>query len=301
MIHPDLEIRKEHGCPNGCRTKIVRRGFYRRKSSSKPTQRLVCRGCNKGFSTATGGAFYHHKKRHLGPTVFKLLTGGFSQRRIALDLRINRKTVVRKFVWLGNWSNILLELSNESFPKPETVLFDDLETYCHTKLKPLVLGVIVEEKSRRILGSVITEAPHKNPILRRISEEKYGPRKDRRHVGREALFSKVKHALPDDVIIKTDMHTHYPVNIRRHFPKAKHLAFKSKRATVAGLGELKERGRDPLFGINHVNAMLRANINRLFPKTWCTTKKPDRLAIHVAIYTLRHNFELIGAGKSSRR
>ncbi len=39
--------------------------------------------------------------------------------------------------------------------------------------------------------------------------------------------------------------------------------------------------------------MLRANLNRLFRKTWNTTKKLERLNYHLAIYSWYHNFKLI--------
>jgi len=47
---------------------------------------------------------------------------------------------------------------------------------------------------------------------------------------------------------------------------------------------IKKVGIDPLFGINHTLAMLRANISRLVRKTWCTTKKINQLANQLAIY-----------------
>ena len=62
---------------------------------------------------------------------------------------------------------------------------------------------------------------------------------------------------------------------------------------MVGQGELKKIGKDPLFSLNHTAAMLRANINRLFRRTWRTTKKPERLADHIALYVWYHNSELI--------
>ena len=55
------------------------------------------------------------------------------------------------------------------------------------------------------------------------------------------------------------------------------------------LDNFKKVKFDPLFSLNHTFAMLRANVNRLFRKTWCTTKKPQRLADHLALYALYHN------------
>jgi hypothetical protein len=41
--------------------------------------------------------------------------------------------------------------------------------------------------------------------------------------------------------------------------------------------------------------MLRANINRLFRRTWCTTKKPECLRQHIAVYVEFHNTVLLKA------
>ena len=60
-----------------------------------------------------------------------------------------------------------------------------------------------------------------------------------------------------------------------------------------GQGELKKIGFDPLFDLNHTAAMIRANINRLFRRTWCTTKRADRLEAHLELYVQYHNRELI--------
>jgi hypothetical protein len=60
-----------------------------------------------------------------------------------------------------------------------------------------------------------------------------------------------------------------------------------------GQGELKAGGFDPLFSLNHSFAMARANMNRLFRRSWCTNKLPQRLALHFAMYALYHNLILI--------
>ena len=61
---------------------------------------------------------------------------------------------------------------------------------------------------------------------------------------------------------------------------------KGEKAAITGQGELKKKQRDPLFSINHTLAMLRANINRLVRRTWCTTK------IYMDVHnTLVHNLK----------
>jgi hypothetical protein len=80
--------------------------------------------------------------------------------------------------------------------------------------------------------------------------------------------------------------------LRKHFPKATHIQTKGRKSSVTGQGELKKVFYDPLFSLNHTCAMMRAHICRLIRKTWCTTKDPDRLADHIAIYVNYHNREL---------
>jgi hypothetical protein len=46
--------------------------------------------------------------------------------------------------------------------------------------------------------------------------------------------------------------------------------------------------------------MLRANINRLFRRTWCTTKKMACLEQHVAIYMDFHNTLLLNPKGNSK-
>jgi hypothetical protein len=129
--------------------------------------------------------------------------------------------------------------------------------------------------------------------LASASRKKYGRRKDERPKKRNELFIEIKSLLEDDVLIGSDESPHYTVDVKRHFPNANHQRFKGKRGSLGGQGELKKTVYDPIFTLNHTFAMLRANINRLIRKTWCTTKKKERLDLHIAIYVLRHNLVLI--------
>ena len=72
---------------------------------------------------------------------------------------------------------------------------------------------------------------------------------------------------------------------------------KGRRGCVVGQGELKAIGFDPIFAFNHTAAMLRANMNRLFRRTWCTTKTIRGLEDHLALYVKYHNEELLNLKK----
>ena len=70
----------------------------------------------------------------------------------------------------------------------------------------------------------------------------------------------------------SDKHPYYKPVLPFFYPDVTYKQIKGSKGCVAGQGELKKRGKDPLFYINHTLAMLRANVNRLIRKTWCTTK-----------------------------
>lgn len=279
-------------CPFGCRTEAVRRGHYFRSSDRAFVQRYQCRCCSRSFSEASLGPCYRQKKRQLNGMIIQLLCGGFSQRRSAMVLRINRKTVVRTFCLLGQLAEQSLVAFNLQRPRVEHMQFDDLETFEHSKLKPLSVTMAVEHRTRRILGFQVSEMPAKG-LLTRQALKKYGKRKDGRAKARRMLFQQMKPILVENAVISSDQNPHYTQDVARYFPGCSHEVFKGRRGCVVGQGELKGGGYDPLFSLNHTYAMLRANINRLFRRTWCTTKKRERLGYHIALYSMYHNHLLI--------
>lgn len=273
-------------------TWIVRFGQFKRKSDQTTHQRYQCKKCSKTFSLAQFHPCRYQKKRQLNSRIYENIVSGVSLRRLALLLRVNRKTVTRKFIFLGLQAYDYFKLDRLNYPPSEVIEFDDLETFEHTKLKPLSVTMAVESGSRRILGFSVARMPAKGLLVQK-SLKKYGPRDDERKIQRGILFAQIKEHLHSSCIIKSDQNPHYTNYVKSFFPKSEHICFKGRRGCVVGQGELKATGRDPLFSLNHSFAMLRANINRLFRRTWNTTKKPERLALHIAMYCLFHNKVLI--------
>ena len=75
----------------------------------------------------------------------------------------------------------------------------------------------------------------------------------------------------------------------RYLPGRDYRQYPGGRGAIAGQGELKKKKHDPLFILNHTCAMLRGCINRLIRRTWCTTKRPRRLQMHLDLYVDFHN------------
>lgn len=274
------------------RNLIIRSGFFVRKSDQSKQQRFKCLACNKSFSQARFDFCYRQRKRSLNPKLFQLLVSGVSQRRAALLLKTNRKTIVRRFLFLGRMARYGLELTKPNEALVTEFEFDDLETFEHSKLKPLSVVMAVETSSRRILGFRVARMAAKGLLVKRALK-KYGPRKDYRKKARRDLFKEIKSEVRTGATIKSDMNPHYEKDVREFFPDCEYETFKGRRGCVVGQGELKAGGFDPLFTLNHTFAMFRANVNRLFRRTWNTTKIPERLSVHIGLYVLYHNLYLI--------
>jgi transposase-like protein len=287
-------------CPNfSCefhqrRDHIIKNGSYFRKDDSRKVLRFKCKSCGKRFSAGTTSLEWRQKKRRVNHELFSLLASGVSMRRAAILLKIHRVTVHRKLIYLAKKAR----LEHQNFLKslreiPVSHLqFDDVITTEHTKLKPLSISVAVDAKRRIILGvevSSIGAFGH----LAKISRAKYGKRKNNHPEKLRELFATISHAIDPHVKIDSDEHYRYSDIVKEYFPMANYRQYKGSKACVVGQGELKRLHRDPLFKINHTCAMLRANINRLFRRTWCTTKRPDMLKNHLDIYLHFHNNYLL--------
>lgn len=277
-------------CPK-CNSRCPRSssfGYFKRKFDGKKIQRYRCHHCLATYSDATYQSCYRQKKRRLNPKIRVLLCSNASQRRIARILKISRTTVARKHVFLAEQAKIENQKDFEKLPLITELQFDDLETIEHTKCKPLSVTVAVEKHSRKILGFDVCSMPAKGHLAK-YARKKYGYRPDERHKARNSLFKELARKIATNAIIESDQSPHYPETVKRWCPDAQHITSPGKKGCVAGQGELKKVEFDPLFSINHTLAMLRANINRLIRKTWCTTKDPTRLKDHIEIYVLYHN------------
>jgi len=275
----------------GFRVKI---GQFVRKSDGQRIQRWRCNRCKKNTSDALKSPCYRQNKRHLNSLVAILLCSAVSQRRIALILKISRLTVSRKFEFLCAQAKIKNEqYVSELFSKERVkeIFMDEMEDRVHTKCKPVAIALAVNAE-RKILGVRVSQMRPKNRKLNQISKRKYPKWIPNLENGFESLLLQIRPYLDPEVKIKSDEKYFYSKLIKKVLPKSQHIRFKSRSAVISGQGELKEGGRDPLFQINHTCASLRANINRMIRRTWCTSKKIENLQKHIELYQSFHNLKL---------
>jgi transposase-like protein len=291
MIHPCPHLNCESYKKN---EQVVRFGKFYRQDTSEWVSRFKCKTCLKTFSSATNTLEFRHKKRRINYTLMHLLCSGVSQRRSAKILLVDKKTIARKVNYLAMKAreNHLLFLQQLENAPVLNIQFDDLVTSIHTKLKPVTVTVAIDKSNRAILSATVGVIPAFGKLAG-ISKEKYGKRDNEHRRTLEATFKTLKPMITEETLFESDEHKLYPKVFKQYFNETKLCQFKGMKSTVAGLGELKMRSFDPLFSINHTLAMLRANINRLFRRTWCTSKDIFMLQNHIDIYVNYHNTQLI--------
>ncbi len=269
---------------------VIANGTFFRACDSRRIRRFICRSCGLNFSQSTGSPRYRQKKRRIVEPLYRLMASTVSQRRAARLLGVDKKTVVRYFRFISNECRKREDqrISSYRTDRLKRIQFDDLETLEHTKLKPLSVALAVEPNTRKIIGFQVSRMPAKG-LLAKKSRHKYGPRKDERKMGWNRLLKRLVPLVAPDAEFLSDQNPHYPQVLKMYFPRAHHETTPGGRGAITGQGELKKLAFDPLFALNHTCAMMRANMNRLLRRTWCTTKTIQGLKDHLAIYVDYHN------------
>lgn len=267
-------------CPHCQSTHIQRRGYFYVRILKRYRRRFLCRGCGRTFSTQTNSNTYRQKRPDLNQTVRRLLTNGMSQRQIARVLECSKNTVDQKVTWLAK------HLPQAPLKNAPSVLFiDEMESIEHTKLKPLTLPLAVGD-DYRIYAASVGRIQAKGPLAE-LSRKKYGRRQSEKHLALERLFASLTFQKAPRVV-RTDQSPFYKKLVKRYFPNSIHETF-SSRELVRKKKELlflnqEKKLFDPLFPLNQRCAMLRHDIKRLARRSWCTTKRPDRLETVLRIY-----------------
>jgi hypothetical protein len=173
--------------------------------------------------------------------------------------------------------------------KEKTIIFDEMETFEHTKCKPISIAIAVAASTREVI-SIDAAAMPASGNLAKLSRKRYGIRPDHRRIMMRTVLSDAARLCPNVRILKSDKCTRYPNIVRSIFSNTViHEAHKGRRGCIVGQGELKRGARDPLFSLNHTCAMFRDRIKRLARRTWCTTKKIACLTHLLHLYAWWHN------------
>ncbi len=247
--------------------------------------------CQHTFSQATGHPYCWSRRRDLHEVLPFEVGSAKALRRIGLQYRAARSTVLRAVERVARYLEPILAQQLANNMACGEIYFDEVEDFIHTRWKPVSIAMAIAA-DRSILGLRLAEIPVRGRHSAR-ARAKYGRRPDQRASARMELAKYVQPALKVDVTIKSDKHPAYASLWRKVMPEADHQQFKGRRARRDGYDELKVGGFDPLFVFNHTAAMLRDNIKVLSRKSWCTAKSLRGLERVMIIYQYYHNNYLV--------
>lgn len=264
---------------------MIKKGYFITKWNAQPVPRYQCKACCKCFSSHTFLPTYRQKKPFINRQLFQLYNAATTQRRMAMFLGISRTTFVRKFLFLAR-------LSREEHARrislgsllTSKVQFDEMETFEHTRLKPLGMPLAVCGQTGNIIDVSVATMNAKG-LLAEISVKKYGYRKDTREAEIERVLSTVKRCTTPGAEITCDMKGEYRRFVATCVPQARiRQVPKAKK-----IPEQRRNVDDELFRLNHTAAKIRHDLSRLMRKTWVTTKKAERLQAHLDLYIAYNN------------
>ena len=176
-----------------------------------------------------------------------------------------------------------------------------METYEHTKLKPLSIPIAIRAKTGEIISLQVAEMAAKGHTAKK-SVEKYGPRKDDRNRACSLAIESISKVAKDKITIVCDGRPAYPNLIHKMIPECKIERYINKKLhklpdstdeyvveMQENIESVKRKKFDPLFMLNHVCAKLRADLSRLIRRTWSGTKSMSRLQCHLDLYIAYQN------------
>ncbi len=286
-------------CPNpNCefsvekaRFKYIKRGFFVRHHPFRKVPRYRCCHCGRNFSTSTYKDIVYQKRPDINPQIYKLYCSGMTLNRIAEYLRVARTTVYLKFHFLARQCAFINERALEKMTgKFSEVQFDEMESFEHTRLKPLTiaLAVGVTAEERKILAVSVGSLHYKGP-LSDIALNKYGPRENQSEQVCEEVLARIQHVARDQAVLVTDEKNTYPALLKKYFPNKTHIQVSRDRSETMHERSKRQNKDDRMFWLNFTAASIRHNLSRMHRKVWITTKKTEHLLGHLALYVCYFN------------
>lgn len=266
-------------------------GTYPAACRSHPVPRYRCRTCQRTFSRQTFRFDRHDHRPDLGARLFTLLSSGLGLRQSARNLGCARSTVVRKFRKLGRHLRRFNLALRSALPRDVLRLhFDEFETYEEQRnTRPLTVPMLIATESRYIIWAESAPIRPRGPktekrkkALKR-AEERHGVRHDlsQRAIQRTLARGEFLVSRCERVVLDTDEKTIYPQLARRAFGgRLEHRQTSSR---------LVRDTFNPLFPINHEEALARDLMGRLRRESWLVSKRRRFLDLALQVHMAFRN------------
>jgi len=270
---------------------FVRRGSYRALCRAHPIPRFKCKTCGRGFSRQTFRADYRDHRPSLNVKLLELLASGVGLRQSSRMLGLSRHCTELKARKIARHLRRLNLNLRGPLPQGAVLQLDELETYeGRRNTRPLSVPVLIEAKSRFMIWAESAPIRPRGRMTaareRAIAadEARYGRRRDlsRRSVERTLRRGAELAEGLRTVTLSTDEKSTYPKVARKVFGRARLCHERTN-------SRLPRETWNPLFPINHTEAMARDLMGRLRRDSWLVSKKRRYLDLGLALWMAWRN------------
>jgi transposase-like protein len=266
-------------------------GSYQPKCRSQPVPRFLCRVCGRTFSRQTFRMDFRDHRPDLNPKLFQSLASGLGLRQSSRNLRLSLRCTELKFRKIARHLRRLNLNLRGPLPENSSFQLDEIETYeGRRNTRPLSVPMLIEKKTRFLVwaeSAMIRPRGKMTPARQRAmfeDEQRFGRRRDQ-SIGRlRRTFRRAADLARNlgSVLLETDKKTAYVGLAIEAFGQARllHQRTSSKLArTIA----------NPLFPINHTEAMARDLSGRLRRESWLVSKKRRYLDLGLQVFLAYRN------------
>ncbi len=266
-------------------------GKYQPLCRPHPVQRFRCKSCGRTFSRQTFRMDYRDHRPDLNARLFQSLASGIGLRQSSRNLRLSLRCTEIKFRKIARHLRRLNLNLRTSLPPGSKLQLDELETYEGRRNgRPLSVPVVIETESRYIIwaeSATIRPRGRMTPSRRLAilaDEARFGRRRDRsRRSVRRTLERAASLLRPEQmVLLDTDQKPSYISAAKSVFGRRRLLHRRTS-------GKLPRTAANPLFPINHTEAVARDLTGRLRRQSWLASKKRRYLDLGLQLHMAYRN------------
>jgi transposase-like protein len=280
---------------------FTRRGFYRAACRPHPVPRFRCKTCLRTFSRQTFRADFRDRKPHLNTQVIKYQCSGVGLRQAARMVGLTRNNLEAKARKISrNARRLDLNLKGRAAARgsdtpdaePQEIHFDEFETYeTRRNTRPLSIAVLIESRTRFLVAAMAAPIRPRGTMTKQrlaaiaAEDAAFGRRKDRSDIVCRSAFRRAAKLRPQagSVILLSDEKSTYP----RYLAEA----YRGREVTHLQTPSVMHRDEaNPLFPINHTEALMRDLVGRLRRESWLVSKMRKYLNLQLGLYGAWRNW-----------
>ena len=281
-------------CSNHLEPKVdafLHHGHYHPKCRPHPVPRFRCRACRHTFSRQTFRMDYRDHRPDLNARLFRSIASGLGLRQSSRNLHLSLRCTELKFRKIARHLRRLnLNLRSE-LPGNASFQLDEFETFeGRRNTRPLSVPVLIEKTTQFIVWAESATIRPRGTMTkaRRAAlaedEARFGRRRDcsRRSLRRTLARAAALVSTRQKVLFETDKKSSYVELARETFGRDRLVHERTS-------SRLPRTVANPLFPINHTEAMARDLMGRLRRESWLVSKARRYLDLGLHVFMAYRN------------